>query len=142
MESEGGESVEVECVECEVLRYWSPVRRCPECEWWMEEGSKTVETDCVEAQRQSIDSVRMEVHWRRCEIGQLQFFSVQGQLVRPDMKYTGVPRAAIAERLWKGWSGSRQGSSHPNSRFLESLDHCATRADPETMVHRRTDLCP
>ena len=129
---------EVECVECAVLQYWQQEeRKCAECEWCERYGVDRVPASCEPARERC-----GEMHWMRCELGQLQFFSVLGHAVQPAGLLAGVPTAAVPERLWKGWSGPRQGASHPNMRFMEALDFCGQRADPATIVHRTTEVCP
>jgi hypothetical protein len=66
----------------------------------------------------------LEARWERCEIGQEQFYNTSGEVRLQERKASGVPERALPKSLWKGWADDRQGSSHPNHRYLESLKHC------------------
>ena len=138
-----------------MLEYWRKGGQCSECQCTKDvgkrddvsSGEESRETETmgmdgrVEYETQQ-GMVSLEMGWARCEVGQQNFFDVNGVEVQPRKIASGVPARALPESMWKGWAGPRQGLSHPNQRFLEKLEFCASREDPVTMQHQETDFCP
>ena len=132
------------------------MERCEECEqlqWW----SGSAELQCAECQRSKLiereaeDDVEPDAlmnvtlaGWNRCEAaspGSWVFYDGEGR-VRPPHGGTGVPVGPLPERMWKGWCGDRQGLSHPNTRFSESLERCMERPDPQTLEIQSSLIVP
>ena len=135
-------------MECAVVQYWwKGGGKCSECRSRetvrldRSEESVTVEREEDIEYEWEQEDVSLVVRWARCEVDQQRFFDMNGAEVKPKKTASGVPKKALPQQLWKGWAGDRQGSSHPNQRFLEKLEFCATQADPVTMKHQATDFC-
>jgi hypothetical protein len=111
-----------------MLRQWSSSgeMRCLEC-------ARTDGLE-VEGEEESVQRYTL-ASWERCQAADPDtwvFYDSWG-VARPPLGGSGIPDRELPMQLWKGWCEDRQGLSHPNMRFMESLEACGESPEPHTL---------